>query len=57
MGVKEMAGHTASEAPAEPPATSSLEDAVKGGEWEAAQLTALIPDATMVSMLCVGPSG
>lgn len=44
--------HTASEAPAEPPATSREDEVVKGGECEAAQLTAIMPEEMIVSRLC-----
>lgn len=47
--------HTASEAPADPPATSRVEDVVR--ECEAAQLTATMPEAMIVSRLALGPRG
>lgn len=48
---------TASEAPAEPPATSRAEEFVRAGECETAQLTAIMPEEMIVSRLCWGASG
>jgi len=48
---------TASEAPAEPPATSRAEEFVRGGECEAAQLTAIMPEEMIFSRLYWGASG